>query len=307
MKKLYFLNETEKERILNLYESKGNNKNILNEQKKIKGEWMFTVNHFSDKFGCVENFNLVGKSTSPIAQDPATGNLYYPNGNYTTKELVQKFNDSEDPNYKIEMAGTYSCIAKPQYDGSTKYILKRTEKIDSEKGGLLAQSVQGAKKITDANWPKEYNCVPGAVKKSDQHSGKFYKQTYDDTDVNNTLYYNTGVAKYYDNTGKVEYPKEGVDSPDVKKTFYPYSCQGSEIKLDTNKIVDIDNRPIGGTSVTTNPTTGQSNYTNKLANVGQKLGVQTSGQLTQDMMNKLMDKLGGTSSTSTGPTKPIEV
>jgi hypothetical protein len=272
MKKLYYLDESEKERILVMH--KKHKENLIIEQDSDDSYFSGMMK----RLGCLSKFKNMGNN---IFFDEQQKFYYYPNGTYIDQDSINQFKIDQQTTLPIKLEeyalGTYSCTLEMNAFNQSEYILRRTPYKEKPNG-----------------WRK-YRCVidKGAeATKDSENSYKRYSQTLKDT----IYYYPNGTFKAQKDLARNAY----------QNTYY---CDADgNIQTGSQKNPQTASAATGASTSAAAGSAGgggggyqqvaggylmQNAFTpQKVSTIKQAVGsTDKSGTLTQDDINKLYAKL----------------
>lgn len=303
LKKLYFLDNEERKRIINLHESitkkqylltEGiNRKNFNDGIRKICKERTSKFNQ--DMNGWVDYFvGTMGVKNifSPYTDDDINtiaealtnlGNIESFCGlaqNYTKKK-GKNTDLLRDLSIKIK---TDNAWKKAVYEPLTKI-----QNSGGLMGGVLSshnQKMKLQKELTDKGWNEQYKCVVNYNNIKITYNDSLKKNRVELVDQNNvkSVFYDTGA--YFQEINGREYPEQ-------KNAYYSYSCKGN-IPIPTKQLVNINNQPL----VNNTPKVIQgfglvtTNVKSKIPELLKSAGIE-GNEINQATIDALYNKLKG--------------
>lgn len=278
MKKLYFFDESERERILNLHESATKNQYLINEQSTDK-DIAKRIYNASWGAGTGSDFLNAIQSISSLQQLKNVDALL--KSGYGQLGLQGQINDEFNPQEATDRASLTAFQSHLAKLGATMtFDQNRNESVViNYQSTVQAQpEAQKTEEQQVADWSQKFPCVvnyPGAQK---------IANTRTDTNVSGTVAYKIGEFTYY------------IDGKQYGKGSYnTYSCEDAFFK--NKQGVQASPEQKGGkTSGTPQPykhAKHVTNVQNKLKEIDPTFagGVTKTGQMDQATINKLMEIL----------------
>jgi hypothetical protein len=293
MKNLYFLDNSERERILNLHESATKNHYLINEVSYGTGNWVsvdnqsqtLTLNNYLE---IEDSRNLIGALELKLNKGVTFVRL-------SSDRLIAKntpYQKVGDATGIVKTEGTndiiYYCATKLfQVKGETeKYIGENFQSAVQKAFDQLCESIkvqgqpetQKTEEQQVADWSQKFPCVinyPGAQKIANPRT---------DTNVSGTVAYKIGEFTYF------------IDGNQYGKGSYStYSCDDAFFK-NSSRVQANPEQKGGKTSGTPQPykhAQHVTNVQNKLKEIDPAFagGVTKTGQMDQATINKLMEIL----------------
>ena len=301
-KKLYLINESEKERILNLHETRTKKQYLLTEginrkdfndgiRKICKGRTSKYNPETMD--GWVDYFvGTIGvtKIFSPYTNDDINtiSNAMSGLGNIESFcGLAQNYSKKRGGNVDL-LEDLASKIKKD--DAWKKAVQEPLTKLQNT-GGLMSgilgshnQKIKLQKELTDKGWKEEYKCVVSYNNIKITYNDSLKKNRVEFVDQNNvkSVFYDTGA--YYQEINGVEYPKQD----DV---YYSYSCKGNS-PIPTKQLVNINNQPLTNNTPRVIQGFGlvTTNVKSKIPELLKSAGIEGT-ELNQNTIDALYNKL----------------
>lgn len=276
MKKLYFFDESERERILNLHESATKNQYLINEQstdKDIAGR----IYKASYGPGTGSDFLDAIQSISSLQQLKNVDALL--KSGYGQLGLQGQINDEFNPQEATDRASLKAFQSHLAKLGATMtFDQNRNESVViNYQSTVQAQpEAQKTEEQQVADWSQKFPCVvnyPGAQK---------IANTRTDTNVSGTVAYKIGEFTYY------------IDGKQYGKGSYStYSCDDAFFKNSSRVQASPENNKGTTTPQPYKHAKHVTNVQNKLKEIDPTFagGTTSTGQMDQATINKLMEIL----------------
>jgi hypothetical protein len=276
MKKLYFFDESERERILNLHESATKNQYLINEQSTDK-DIASRIYKASYGPGTGSDFLDAIQSISSLQQLKNVDALL--KSGYGQLGLQGQINDEFNPQEATDRASLTAFQSHLAKLGATMtFDQNRNESVViNYQSTVQAQpEAQKTEEQQVADWSQKFPCVvnyPGAQK---------IANTRTDTNVSGTVAYKIGEFTYY------------IDGKQYGKGSYStYSCDDAFFKDSSRVQASPENNKGTTTPQPYKHAKHVTNVQNKLKEIDPSFagGTTSTGQMDQATINKLMEIL----------------